>query len=118
MDPRVKPAGDGRNGGSTPPRHAPATSFSAGLRFVTCGRGLWTFPGNAHYGGPQHSLPNHITRLNYLSDRADRDVCVAHLEYRLVEIRIEFGALRIEPLNAVPFQHLVKFTFDQFNPLM
>src|SRR5258708_39924063 len=91
------------------------------LRFVAWafrGRGLWTFLGDAHYGGPQHALANHITWLNHLSDRTSRDVRAAHLEYCLVEIRIEFYAQRIETLNAVPFQDLVKFALNEFDPLM
>src|SRR5258708_35153999 len=91
------------------------------LRFVAWafrGRGLWTFLGDAHYSGPQHALPNHITWLNHPSDRPSRDVRAAHLEYCLVEIRIEFCAQRIETLNAVPFQDIVKFALNEFDPLM
>jgi len=97
------------------------TSFSAGLRFASGafrGRRFCNFLGNSHHGGPQHSLPDHVAGLNHLSDQAGRDAAVAHLEYRLVEIRIEFGALRIEPLNAVPFQDLGEFALSQFDPLM
>src|SRR5579872_6450141 len=51
--------------------------------------------------GPQHAIADRITGLDDLDDGARRDRRIRNLVHRLLKVRIEFFARRIEFLDAV-----------------
>ena len=62
---------------------------------------------------PQHPLADHVAGLHHLHDAAGRHRRVGHFEHGLMQIGIEFLALRRELADAVFLQRLEKFALGQ-----
>ena len=69
--------------------------------------------GNADKRRTQHAVADHVAGLHHLDHRPVRDVGVWHLEHGLMQVRVEFLALRIEFLHAVALERFQEIALGQ-----
>src|SRR5262249_36551301 len=75
------------------------------VRVAAFRRGGWSL-GDPDHGRPQQAVVQHITGLQYLDDRARRDIAAFSLEDRLVKIVVEALTLWVDALQPVPLERV------------
>ncbi len=73
--------------------------------------------GDRDHGRTQDAFADHITRLHHLHDGARRHRRIGHFVHRLMQVRIEFLAHRLDLADAVLLQRLLQVALGQFHAL-
>src|SRR5690349_17965250 len=73
--------------------------------------------GDADQRRTQHAIADHEAGLHDLNDGTRRHAGIGNLEHRMLEIRIEFFARRVELLDPVLFQCVEQRALGQFDAL-
>ncbi len=72
--------------------------------------------GDADEGGAQHAIADLEARLHHLHNGAWRLLIGRHLEHRLMEMRIELLAHRIDALDAMALEDIEQFAPRHLDP--
>ncbi len=93
------------------------SDFGRGCAGLGLGGRLRAALGDADHGRTQHAVADLVTGLHDLDHRVVRHLGIGHFEHRLVEIRIEFLAVRLQFPDAVAFHGRMHGAFGQFDAL-
>src|SRR6476646_8269488 len=96
---------------------AGAASDAVGARLPGWGGLLRAALGDADEGGAQDPVADDVARLHDLDDGPGRHLRLRHLEHRLMPVRVEFLALRLEAADAVALKGLEEVALRQFEAL-